>query len=66
MGAVKQRLYLDNLLEIHIPVLPESEQQRIADARDKALGDIEKAEKDLQQVSEEVEILILGTEKLNL
>ena len=37
VGAVKQRLYVENLLEIPIPVLPDEEQQAIAGAREVAL-----------------------------
>lgn len=64
VGAVKQRLYVDNLLEIRIPVFSETEQQRIADERDKALKDIEEATKNMQQVSKDVEALILGAKRL--
>ena len=61
VGAVKQRLYVDNLLEIPIPVLPEEEQLQIATARETALRAVSEAEQARKVVEAEVEAMILGT-----
>jgi len=64
VGAVKQRLYVSNLMEIPIPTFPLEEQQRVADARAAALNRIALAEQDATEVATEVEALILGTRSL--
>jgi restriction endonuclease S subunit len=60
VGAVKQRLYVSNLMEIRIPVLPLEEQMHIAAARADALGRIALAKKHLAVTSKAVEARILG------
>ena len=64
VGAVKQRLYVDNLLEIHVPVIPPEEQHRIATARETALKLIAEAEQESSRTESEIEALILGVKKL--
>lgn len=64
VGAVKQRLYVCNLMEIPIPIFPLEEQQRVADARGAALNRIALAEQDAAEAAIEVEALILGTRSL--
>jgi hypothetical protein len=64
VGAVKQRLYVDNLLEISIPVISLKEQQQIADARAAALARLAQAQQRVIEVNSEVEALILGTKSL--
>jgi hypothetical protein len=61
VGAVKQRMYYENLCEVRIPYLSESEQRRYSEAREKTLEDIEKARRDFKQVKKEVEEMILGS-----
>lgn len=60
VGAVKQRLYVENLLEIPIPVLDENVQREFADRREKALENIKQAREQLAQAKIEVEKMILG------
>lgn len=60
VGAVKQRLYVENLLKIRIPVLSEPEQQKIADAREEALTKMEQARAFAKELEIEVEAMILG------
>jgi restriction endonuclease S subunit len=64
VGAVKQRLYVENLLKIRVPVIPEHEQQKIADAREKALAQVAKSREMAKEIETEVEALILGTKKI--
>ncbi|MEI6646699.1 MAG: restriction endonuclease subunit S [bacterium] len=64
VGAVKQRMYTENLMQVHIPYLPVAEQQRYAAARDKALVAISIAKKSLTVARAEVEVMILGTKKV--
>jgi len=66
VGAVKQRLYVENLLQIPVPVLSDEEQQRIAKAREEALKQIAEAKKRAIVAEAEVEELILGTKKLEI
>jgi len=60
VGAVKQRLYVENLLEICVPVLPIEEQGKIAQARETALRHIARVEEKVAGVKREVEEMILG------
>jgi len=60
VGAVKQRMYYENLCEIRIPSLPEFEQRRYSEERAKALEDIQKARTNFDQVKKEIEEMILG------
>jgi restriction endonuclease S subunit len=65
VGAVKQRLYAENLLEICVPVLPNVEQQHFAQAREIALEQIAHARRKAQQTKTEIEAMILGTKSIN-
>lgn len=60
VGAVKQRMYTENLCQLRIPYLAEHEQKRYADAREKALADLEAARTRLVETRTEVEAMILG------
>jgi|GEM_PF-1817778 len=64
VGAVKQRMYTENLMQVCIPYLPVKEQQRYADARQKALVKLVAAKARLETAREEVEAMILGTKKV--
>lgn len=66
VGAVKQRMYTENLLQIRIPYLPVPEQQRYADAREKARAALTAANLRLDKARTEVEAMILGTKKVVL
>jgi hypothetical protein len=61
VGAVKQRLYVDNLMEIPIPDISAGEQLGIATARQRALAKIAEAERIRREAAAEVEAMILGT-----
>jgi len=65
VGAVKQRMYTENLMQIRLPYLPVTEQQRYADAHEKALVTLTAANKRLDAAREEVEAMILGTKKVS-
>lgn len=60
VGAVKQRLYVENLLEMPVPKFPLDLQERIAVARAAALTKLEAARKRAEVVKQEVEEMILG------
>jgi hypothetical protein len=64
VGAVKQRMYTENLMQVRIPYLPVSEQQRYADARERALVALVAAEQRLAEARDKVEAMILGTRKV--
>jgi hypothetical protein len=64
VGAVKQRMYTDNLMQIRMPYLSVPEQQRYADAREKALIQLAAAKSRLDVARQEVEAMILGTKKV--
>lgn len=64
VGAVKQRMYTENLMQVRIPYLPIPEQQRYADARQKALTELDAAKRRLDAARKEVEAMILGTKKV--
>jgi len=66
VGAVKQRMYTENLMQVRIPYLPIPEQQRYADARQRALTELDAAKRRLDAAREEVEAMILGTEKVRI
>ena len=61
VGAVKQRLYVDNLLEIRVPDFSIEEQTRIAREREAVLQQIRQTEGEVRAAKVEVEELILGT-----
>lgn len=64
VGAVKQRMYTENLMQVHIPYLPVWEQQRYADAHAEALIVLAAARAHLDVARQEVEAMILGTKKV--
>jgi hypothetical protein len=64
VGAVKQRMYTENLMQVRIPYLPVPEQQRYAEAREKALVELATAKHRLNEARKEVEAMILGTRKV--
>lgn len=64
VGAVKQRMYTENLCQLRIPYLPESEQLEYAQAREKALSDLDAARRRLVQTRRDVEAMILGIKKV--
>ena len=63
VGAVKQRMYTENLMQMRIPYLPVNEQKRYSNARAAALVDLAKAKACLDVTRREVEEMILGTRK---
>ena len=60
VGAVKQRMYTENLCQLRIPYLPEPEQRNYAQAREKALADLDKAKARLAEARKNVEAMIIG------
>lgn len=60
VGAVKQRLYIENLLSIPVPPIPRENQEMIATERIAALTKIEKAKQQAEIMKIEVEAMILG------
>ena len=64
VGSVRQRMYFDNLCQLRIPCLPVSEQQAYAQAREKALADLEAGKARLAQARQDVEAMILGNKKV--
>ena len=65
VGAVKQRMYTENLMQVRIPCLHIFEQQHYADAREKALTDFAAAKRRLDEAREELEGMILGIKKVS-
>lgn len=66
VGAVKQRMYTENLMQVRIPYLPLPEQQNYANARERALTELADAKSRLIQAREEVEAMILGVKKVEV
>ena len=64
VGAVKQRMYTENLCQLRIPYLSEAEQQKYAQAREKALAELNTAKVRLVQARKDVEAMILGIKKV--
>jgi len=64
VGAVKQRLYVENLLQIPIPVVSDSTQRRIAKERDEALENLATAKALADVAKADVEAMILGTKSV--
>ena len=64
VGAVKQRMYTENLCQLRIPYLSTSEQQEYAQAREKALADLISAKARLAQARQDVEAMILGSKNV--
>lgn len=65
VGAVKQRMYTENLMQLRVPYIPVPEQQGYADAREKALAKLATAKRRLDDALKEVEAMILGTKKVS-
>ncbi|MCY2951311.1 MAG: hypothetical protein NTU53_04950 [Planctomycetota bacterium] len=61
VGAVKQRLYVENLLRIPIPVIAESTQRRIVKERERAVQRVADAKARADAAKADVEAMILGT-----
>ncbi len=57
-------MYFDNLCQLRIPYLPASEQQEYAQAREKALTDLDAAKARLAQARQDVEAMILGSKNV--
>jgi hypothetical protein len=64
VGAVKQRLYVENLLRIVVPAQAATYMRDIAEKRRLALAAIELARENARKADEEVEALILGSKTL--
>lgn len=64
VGAVKQRMYTENLCQLRIPYLPEAEQREYAQSREKALADLAAARNHMTQARKDVEAMILGIKKV--
>jgi hypothetical protein len=64
VGAVKQRMYTENLMQVRIPYLPIREQERYAEARQRALTELDTGKRRLNNARQEVEAMILGTKKV--
>jgi hypothetical protein len=60
VGAVKQRLYVENLLQIPVPVVPEAMQVEVADERERLLSKLADARRRAATAQSEVEEMILG------
>ena len=65
VDAVKQRLYVENLLEISVPVPPREEQERVIRARVESLRRIEEAKNEIARIGADVDTLIPGTAPTN-
>lgn len=61
VGAVKQRLYVENLLQIPIPVVSDSMQRKIADLRKAAIIALADTKARADSAKVDVEAMILGT-----
>ena len=61
VGAVKQRLYVENLLQIPVPVVPDAVQRKIADRREFAMQEIADAQARVLAANADVEAMIVGT-----
>ncbi|MFZ4465340.1 MAG: hypothetical protein ACOYN5_15950 [Bacteroidales bacterium] len=66
VGAVKQRLYVENLLSIPIPEIPQEFQREVAEEREKALAAIAEARAKVAEAAVGVEAMILGTRKVDV
>lgn len=60
VGAVKQRLYIENLLSMPVPVFPRALQERIRAARERIAEERAAAAKLADDTAREVEEMILG------
>lgn len=64
VGAVKQRLYVENLLSMPMPVVSSTIRHKAAAQRQKALQTLADARQSAENAKAEVEALILGTKSL--
>jgi restriction endonuclease S subunit len=64
VGAVKQRMYTENLCQLRIPYLPEPEQRKYAQAREKALAYLDSAKVRLAEARKDVETIIIGSKSV--
>ncbi len=64
VGAVKQRLYVENLLRIVVPAQAATYMRDIAEKRARALAAMELARRNASKADEQVETLILGSKAL--
>ena len=64
VGTVKQRMYTENLCQLRIPYLPETEQREYAHAREEAIIDLTAAKGRLAQARKDVEAMIIGTKNV--
>jgi hypothetical protein len=60
VGAVKQRLYVENLLQIPVPILPKPTRQKAAARRTAALRKLADAREKVELAKEEVEQMVFG------
>jgi hypothetical protein len=65
VGAVKQRLYVENLLAMPMPVVPIEIRRDAAEERGAALGKLADARRAAEIATGEVEALILGSKKVS-
>ena len=64
VGAVKQRLYVENLLSMPMPLVPSTIRRKAAAQRQEALQKLADARQAAESAKAEVEALILGTKSL--
>ena len=57
-------MYTENLMQLRVPYIPVPEQQRYADAREKALAALAAAKRCLDDALKDVEAMILGSKKV--
>lgn len=65
VGAVKQRLYVENLLQIPIPRVPDAVQRRVALDREHALQAVAGAKARAEAARADVEAMILGVKPVS-
>jgi hypothetical protein len=65
VGAVKQRLYVENLLAMPMPAVPPAVRNGAAKRRAAALLNLAHARRTAEKAKDEVEALILGTKKVS-
>lgn len=65
VGAVKQRLYVENLLSMPMPVVSSAIRHKAGKQRQAALKKLAEAQQSAKTANAEIEALILGTQSLN-
>lgn len=63
VGGVKQRLYVDNLLDIRIPEISEEKQKTFVQLRKNTLTRLQEAKINFENTKQEIEELIAGRKK---